>query len=703
MVKKYGISLLISVIMALIFTFAASMEYRHSVEQEQDSLREDLVNIQTNIENMISSRIINANVFAGLIELDKMIDKENFDVLAAKVYDYESHVVKDIVFITDTTISYVYPARLAEGSIGIDLNTMPEQKELLNYTKDENKTIFLGPLDLVEGGQGIVVRVPVAIDGEYYGQVGIVFDYNNFIEESGLKDSAQKNKIFLEGNNPISKEIASIWTNGYEESENYVAVKLYMHDIEWWVKGKPIKGWSGDSLLFYIIIIVGIMLTIVAGMVCQKEYNLKVKLKKANEGLEEKIYQLAENKKELLEKYNVIRQKENYIQNLADHDELTGLYNRRIFRQHLKTAINEGKQGIVILIDIDDFKNINDIHGHLYGDELLKIFAKSMVDAFRNDCKIYRFGGDEFLILVESDFDDITISEYTKSIKDKLVNAIINSIPSPITLSSGVVKYPEQGQDVESLLIRADIAMYKSKDSGKNKLTIFKEALLQSLDYKIRIETHLRQAILNNEFSMYYQPIIDALTGEIVSFEALIRLNDYSYTPVEFIEVAEATGLIVPLGEWILEEVFSRVSSWQAKGLNPKPVAINLSPRQLVEPSFRNMFFDKIKKANIPMELIEIEITENVFLENEEANIAILREFRSCGIKVSMDDFGTGYSSLSYLTYLPIDKVKIDKSLKDQLIQLDDFLPFSNNFSSIRTSFLVSIEKLLLSVLFFIL
>lgn len=672
MMKKYGTFLLVIVIMILVFSFASMLEYRHSIEQEQNSLREDILLVQTNIENMISSRIINANVFAGLIELDREIDKELFDIFANKIYDSESHVVKDIVFITDTTITHVYPTYLGEGAIGIDLATIPEQRELLLYSKNKRETVFFGPVDLVEGGKGIIVRVPVVVEDIYYGIVAIVFDYSNFIEESGLKNLALINNVILEGRDPLSEYSTIIWSNVSGEVDNYITEKIYLHEVEWYIKAIPINGWNGFSPLLFLIIAVGLFVCIGSTTAYIKELRLKNELEKVNMGLQDTVKELAESKIELVDKYNEIFEKESFIQHQADHDELTGLYNRRLFRENLSEAISEGKSGLVVLLDIDDFKNINDIHGHLYGDELLKTFANTMKAVLKDSCRIYRFGGDEFLILFEQNYDDSKIKSSSEEIKDKLKARITKKIGSPMTLSTGVVRYPSQGKDVESLLIRADVAMYKSKNSGKNQLTIFEESLLVDLDRRIGIENHIRRALSNYEFEMNYQPIINTITGEIVSFEALIRLKNRVYSPIEFIDVAETSGFIVPLGEWILEEVFAKIASWIEDGLSPKPVAINLSPRQLIEPTFRNTFFKLIKQYNISMDLIEVEITENVFLENEEENIAVLRELRDNGIKVSMDDFGTGYSSLKYLTYLPIDKVKIDKSLKDQLIALDN-------------------------------
>ncbi len=670
--RKSLTSFITVIVLLLVFLFAAVMEYRYEIEVEKDSLREELVNVAINIEGMISSRIINANGVAATIQIEQASGQNLFDLFAEGIFESEDQVVKDVVFITDTTITDVYPAYLGLDAIGVDLAKIPEQRDLLLFSKENMQTVFFGPVDLVEGGKGIIVRVPVAIEGEYYGQVAIVFDYWNFTVVSGLEDLADRNHIHLSGNDPLTNESTVIWGSGDEKDERFISETIDLYDIEWTISAMPHYSWRGTSTLFYLILIVGFITVLGATYSILRERRLKRQLQAANKDLKKTVVELAHSKEDLLRQNEEIREKERFIQQLADHDGLTGLYNRRLFTEHLTKALGEGVHGLVVLIDIDDFKNVNDIHGHVYGDELLKEFSATLHEILGNSNRLYRFGGDEFLVLFENEYDNKRIMEYASSVQQKVSEKIRRKIHSPITMSTGVVRFPEQGSDVESLLIRADVAMYKSKDSGKNQVTIFEESLLRSLDKKLRIEDHIRKALSEKAFSMYYQPIVEAGSGKVVSFEALIRLNDRAYSPMEFIQVAESTGFIIRLGEWILEEVIDKVSLWLSKGLPVKPVAINISPRQLVEPEFRQMFMEIIRKSEVPLHLIELEITENVFLENQMENIAILQDLRSAGIKVSMDDFGTGYSSLKYLTYLPIDKVKLDKSLKDQLLGMNN-------------------------------
>lgn len=621
------------IVMILVFSFAAVLEYRHAVSLEKEALREDLITIQSNIEHLISARIINANGMAGLMELTATLDKKMYDVFAKGIYESDSNVVKDVVFITDTTISYIYPEYLSGDAIGVDLSEVPEQRELLLYSKQELVEVFFGPVDLVEGGQGIIVRVPVAIEGAYYGQVAIVFDYDNFINNSGLKEMANSNNILLKGYIPTEETYNTIWSSGDVISHDAILEKVSMNNIEWIISAEPIKGWNGFSSFFFVIVIVGVLVVIAAIQAYNKENQLKSELEK-----------------------------------LAEHDELTGLYNRRLFREHLQAAITEGRKGIVVLIDIDDFKNINDIHGHIFGDQILIEFSNAAKDIIGERGTCYRFGGDEFLVIFEGELSLSRIKRTAREIREAIQNRMATVTPNRITMSVGIARYPEQGTDVNTLLKKADVAMYDAKDAGKNQTKLFVDDMLIVLDKKINIEKHIQHALANDGFEMHYQPIVDAATEEIVSFEALIRFKDRAFSPFEFINVAETSGLILRLGHWILEDVLSTMANWLEADYQVRPVAINLSPRQLMDPTFRAYFFSLIHHYGISSDLIEIEITENVLLENEEENLTILKALRSAGIAVSMDDFGTGYSSLNYLTFLPIDKVKIDKSLKDQFM-----------------------------------
>ncbi|KXZ39243.1 PAS domain S-box-containing protein/diguanylate cyclase (GGDEF) domain-containing protein [Alkalithermobacter thermoalcaliphilus JW-YL-7 = DSM 7308] len=366
-----------------------------------------------------------------------------------------------------------------------------------------------------------------------------------------------------------------------------------------------------------------------------------------------------------------MKQKEEHIRYLAEHDSLTGIYNRRKFRQVLKEAINKNKQGTILLLDLDNFKNINDTLGHLYGDKILRKIVETLKALNLKDAQLFRVGGDEFVIHISKD-DIHEIKLYARNILKIFREKIkVEDMEQPITASIGIVRYPLDGKDIDDLFKKADIAMYKAKFSGKNKYLLFNEEMKIEFNEKINIENILRKAIKEEKLLIKYQPVVDVDTGKTIYFEALLRLENINISPAVFIPTAEESEIIIQIGKWVIAEVAGQIKKWKEKGLPVKPVAINISPKQFSDSKFIKYLVQTIKQNEIDPSLIELEITENVLLENKQETIERLNAIKKLGIKIALDDFGTGYSSLNYLTYMPIDKIKMDKSLKDKFIELD--------------------------------
>lgn len=366
-----------------------------------------------------------------------------------------------------------------------------------------------------------------------------------------------------------------------------------------------------------------------------------------------------------------MKKQEGYIKYLAEHDPLTGLYNRRKLTEILTKELKKSKKGALFLLDIDDFKNINDLLGHVYGDELLRRIAKLIMESVNENINAFRFGGDEFLILLKEEDNDKIIEYAERLISIFKEKVFIDEIENTITVSLGIVKYPQDGDSIDDLLIKADIAMYSVKRSGKNRYLFFDEKMKEKFNKKIKIENMLRRAIKNDDFQLVYQPIIQTNTGEVSSFEALLRIKGNDISPQSFIPVAEESGLILPIGKWVIKEAIKQIRLWLEKGYKPLPVSINLSPRQFYDMSLIDYIKRTLEEYNVEPRLLELEITENIFAEKRFETINILNRLKSLGVSISLDDFGTGYSSLNYLTFMPIDKIKLDKSLKDKFIELE--------------------------------
>ncbi|NMM64762.1 EAL domain-containing protein [Clostridium sp. P21] len=359
----------------------------------------------------------------------------------------------------------------------------------------------------------------------------------------------------------------------------------------------------------------------------------------------------------------------------AYHDHLTGLPNRTLLMNKLINALanrkSEKNKGAIIFIDLDDFKKTNDTLGHNYGDELLKEVSELLKKSIGEKNIIGRIGGDEFLILIPNMKD----SSYAESLGKKIISIFKNPFQIEekqiyTSASIGITVFPDDGEDINTLLKNADTAMYKSKENGKNKYCFFDINMSNDIFRKSLIEKNLRFALKNKEFYIYYQPQIDLTSGKIRSLEALLRWNNSELgvvSPGEFIPIAEETGMIFEIGKWVIMEVCAQNKKWKDKGYDYETIAINISSIQLQNENFQSVVKNAIEETGINPEFIEFEITESSLMDCFDDNIRLLNHFKSMGMKIALDDFGTGYSSLNYLTLLPINTLKIDKSFIDRI------------------------------------
>jgi len=360
---------------------------------------------------------------------------------------------------------------------------------------------------------------------------------------------------------------------------------------------------------------------------------------------------------------------------LAYHDQLTGLYNRAHFEDYLQHALSIAKRKqenlALLFIDLDRFKVINDTLGHDVGDKVLIEIAKRLQRTLRESDFISRWGGDEFVVILENTL--------TPSASAKIASHIITAIKEPIrvnshslttTASVGIALYPENGDDANTLLKHADSAMYFAKDTGKNQFQYYTQELSNEIQSRLSIELALRDALKKEEFYLVFQPQYSLKTKEIVSLEALIRWNneDKELTyPDRFIPIAEENGLIVDIGYFVFEESCKALKKLRENGVNIHYIAVNVASVQFKEHELLNIFLSILEKYHLKASDIEIEITERFVMEPTLDNMSLLRNFREKGFRVSIDDFGTGYSSMAYLKNLPADTIKIDKTFVDDI------------------------------------
>ena len=366
----------------------------------------------------------------------------------------------------------------------------------------------------------------------------------------------------------------------------------------------------------------------------------------------------------------------------AMHDGLTGLYSRYMFGELLARAVEHGARSgapaALLLIDLDDFKSVNDGHGHHVGDELLKEAAQRMRRVLRLSDVLARLGGDEFAVLLH----DLAEPEAVLQVADKLVQALSQPwrtrhhqiYPGA---SIGVVLLPRDGQDAATLLRRADMAMYRAKEAGRGTYAMYDAGMAQRMEERLRLQARLKQALQAPDgggLALHYQPQVAAVDGRVLGVEALLRWRDAELGevgPARFVPVAESTGLIAALGDWVLAAACRQIAAWRAEGLALR-VAVNVSPHQLRQPGFAERLARVLEDNGVPAALLELEITESAAMASREQASVLLEQIAALGVKLALDDFGMGYSSLGHLRQLPVSRLKIDRSFIRGITERED-------------------------------
>ena len=369
---------------------------------------------------------------------------------------------------------------------------------------------------------------------------------------------------------------------------------------------------------------------------------------------------------------------EAYIKHLAHHDYLTSLPNRMCLEQRCQQYLKgqaDARAGL-IFIDLDNFKYINDTLGHRAGDKMLRILANRLSRLVADHGWAGRFGGDEFVLFLT----DLASAEALEAWIDTTLTTLaepvtLGTLSYEVTASVGYSYFPDDGNDYEDLLRSADLAMYQAKHRGRNRSYRFEPALGEQSLFRMSIRKEIKHALEQQNFFIEYQPKVDCHSGSLVGLEALVRWQHPSrgrIAPDEFIFLAEQTGQIIDLGDWVLDSVIRQLAQWSAKPLDPVTVSVNLSAVQLHQTGFADRLESLLKLHGVPAQRLELELTESILMGQEEAVTHTLNRLRTLGIVISIDDFGTGYSSLSYLCRFPIDVLKIDRSFVDCVDQRRD-------------------------------
>ncbi|STQ91818.1 bifunctional diguanylate cyclase/phosphodiesterase [Iodobacter fluviatilis] len=395
--------------------------------------------------------------------------------------------------------------------------------------------------------------------------------------------------------------------------------------------------------------------------------------------------------------YTHRKEAEQRLFHLANHDPLTGLYNRMALQDQLHSAVQRAKESqfAVLFIDLDRFKTINDTLGHEVGDAMLVIVAQRLQNALNEKDVLARIGGDEFTILLENTVCLEQVGQVAERLRQALIQpCLINGQELFVSCSIGISVYPSDGKTPAALLKNADVAMYRAKETGKNNVQFFAANMNDMALEHLMMENGLRHALERKQFCLHYQPKIDLASGQLSGLESLIRWNHPSLglvPPVSFIPLAEENGLIVAIGEWVLFEACRQMRVWLDAGFNIPHVAVNLSPRQFQKANLVQQVKMALTNTGLAASRLELEITESMIMQDPQRAVQTLNELKAMGVMLAIDDFGTGYSSLSNLKHFPIDSLKIDRSFVEGL-------PEDTDNAAITEAIIAMARKLRLSV-----
>ncbi len=360
---------------------------------------------------------------------------------------------------------------------------------------------------------------------------------------------------------------------------------------------------------------------------------------------------------------------EQNIHSLANFDELTGLPNRSLLHdritQLLAAAHRDNQKFALLYLDLDRFKHVNNSMGHGVGDKLLQVVAARLQKCVREVDTVSRIGGDEFILLLRETDADGAARVANRLVKALVASCNIDVIQISTNASIGISVYPDNAEDVDTLMKHAEVAMFRAKEEGRNNIQFFAPEMNSHSSQIFFMETDLRLAMENNEFALHYQPQVDLVSGRICGAEALIRWQHPVrglVSPGEFIPVAEETGQIIPIGEWVLRTACTQLAAWRRESMPVFPIAVNLSIRQLRQPDLAQLVSAVLKETGLRPDDLELEITESIMMTKVDTAMKFLTEMNDLGVQLSIDDFGTGYSSLSYLKKLPVNTLKIDQS-----------------------------------------
>jgi diguanylate cyclase (GGDEF)-like protein len=567
-------------------------------------------------------------------------------------------------------VKYIYPIKGNESFANWDLVNDPREliQQQLTNAYQSKKTTINGPYKLMQGNNGLVARKALYRNNTFWGFVSVGLDLEDLLNKSGIQHKTQQD---LEMAIRIPGHPAFYGSDQLFQGKYFVN-KLVLSEGIWEVAALPNEK-SLEAVRHQIMLTrTGsfLVLFLLIGAIVSTAYQrnkLTLMIADRTRKLRLANSELIMANAELVAGGIELRASEQRYSYMAYTDVLTNISNRARFQKTLTEVLNQEYALInaaVLFFDLDDFKLVNDTFGHYLGDQLLKEIAESISLAELPVHLFARLGGDEFAVLLTEQQSDIEINSITERILDLFKSPInLNDNEYIVALSIGIARYPDGGRTVEELFKNADIAMYEAKKSGGNSYKMFNAGMESDTIAKMEIVNHLRQALERNELMIHYQPQVDCQIGQIVGVEALLRWKHSTrgfISPGTFIPIAEEVGIIIPIGEWVIRQACKQMKAWHQEGLPHIKVAVNLSVKQFQDEGLVQKIREILLETQLDAKYLELEITENVGMIDEE--LGILSELRQLGVSISVDDFGMNYSSLSYLKRFPVTKIKLDQS-----------------------------------------
>ena len=756
------IAIMIGIFLLGVTGYVGFVEQQVRIKEERTYVATVAAGMRARLEGELNSSVHLGLGLATYVVANPKFNADNFNLLVATLVHYGRHL-RTITMAPDNVVRYVYPLAGNENLLG--LRYQDQELGSVSDMQQSRHPELVGPIDLVQGGRGLVHRLPVFVPnpagGEsYWGAASVVLDLDSLLKAAGFRaDDSSITYALRRFDSQGNTEMIVGKQDVFDRSPILLDISLGEH-TNWQLACMPTAGWGQLSQPVNWVLMIGGILALILSTLAYvwlrsiqqlRQRDAESRLARSvfnssNEGMlitsprddvigmnpavtaitgytaaellgmplsfltaenitpEDQrkvhaavsqhgvwqgeiharhkgghVFPVALTVTAVLDKIgkpssfintfsDISERKSNEarIQDLALRDTLTGLPNRMDLYNRLEALLEQGQSLAVMILDLDNFKIINDTLGHAVGDQLLVEVGKRLMTAINPRDIVSRLGGDEFVVVL--------VNEHASQVAGSLAESILLKLARPYLIegyelhsssSIGIGIYPADGNDASSLLKNVDTAMYEAKSHGKNNYKFFTEKMREQISERLRLENHLRQALFRQEFELHYQPQVHIASGQITGVEALIRWNHPQWgmvQPDKFIRIAEDSNLIVPLGEWVLQEACRQISKWRGEGLDELCMSVNISARQLQSRHLFSLIDHLVATHDIKPGTLELEITESVAMDDPEQTISRMKKLRAKGVALAIDDFGTGYSSLSYLKLLPLTRLKIDRS-----------------------------------------